>query len=145
MTTLEDEGELFPTSPDEHDYKMPEEDSFEGFNTRMTQVMNHFQRQECCCFLCCQTGHFMREYPQREAFHAWQKELKLQRGRSAPKGTHPKESTTVNAWVAGAGHSTPVFIDGPTANWLGPEVLVRLKVEGGKLMPWQIAVARWIP
>ena len=50
-----------------------------------------------------------------------------------PKGNHPKETTTVDAWVVGAGHSTSLFIDGPIANWLGPEMLVRLKVEGWKV------------
>ena len=46
------------------------------------------------------------------------------------KGMHAEESTTVNVYVAGASRSTSLFIDGPTANWLGPEMLVRLKVEG---------------
>ena len=46
------------------------------------------------------------------------------------KGTCPEESTIVNVWVAGAGHSTALFVDGSTANWLGPEMLMRLKVEG---------------
>ena len=30
----------------------------------------------------------------------------------------------------GAGNSTSLFVDGPTANWLGPEAVVKLIVEG---------------
>ena len=55
------------------------------------------------------------------------------------RGTHPKEPITpsheeesiaVNAWVVGARNSTSLFVDGPTANWLGPETVVKLLVEG---------------
>ena len=65
--------------------------------------------------------------------------VKLPRGGSASRGTHPKEPITpshkeesiaVNAWVAGAGNSTSLFVDGPTTNWLGPEAVVKLVVEG---------------
>ena len=65
--------------------------------------------------------------------------VKLPRGGSASRGTHPEEpitpsheeeSVTVNVWVAGAGNSTSLFVDGPTANWLGPEAVVKLAVEG---------------
>ena len=65
--------------------------------------------------------------------------VKLPRGGSVSRGTHPKEpitlshkeeSVTVNAQVAGAGNSTSLFVDGPTTNWLGPETVVKLVVEG---------------
>ena len=65
--------------------------------------------------------------------------VKLPRGRSASRGTHPKEpitpsheeeSVAVNVWVAEAGNSTSLFVDGPTTNWLGPEAVVKLVVEG---------------
>ena len=64
--------------------------------------------------------------------------IKLSRGGSASRGTHPEEpitpshkeeSVTVNAWVVGARNSTLLFVDGPTANWLGPEAVVKLVVE----------------
>ena len=32
--------------------------------------------------------------------------------------------------MAGAGNSTSLFVDGPTTNWLGPEAVVKLVVEG---------------
>ena len=65
--------------------------------------------------------------------------VKLLRDRSVSRGTHPEqpitpsreeESIKVNAWVAGAGNSSSLFVDGPTANWLGPETVVKLVVEG---------------
>ena len=65
--------------------------------------------------------------------------VKLPRGGSASRGTHPKEpitpsheeeSVAVNAQVAGSGNSTSLFVDGPTTNWLGPEAVVKLVVEG---------------
>ena len=65
--------------------------------------------------------------------------VKLPRGGSASRGTHPKEPITpsheeesiaVNAWVAGAENSTSLSVDGPTTNWLGPEAVVKLVVEG---------------
>ena len=65
--------------------------------------------------------------------------VKLPRGGSASRGTHLKEPITpsrkeesiaVNAWVAGAGNSTSLFVDGPTTNWLGPEAVVKFVVEG---------------
>ena len=65
--------------------------------------------------------------------------VKLPRGGSTSRGTHPEEpitpsreeeSVAVNAWVAGAGNSTSLFVDGPTTNWLDPETVVKLVVEG---------------
>ena len=32
--------------------------------------------------------------------------------------------------MAGVGNSTSLFVDGPTTNWLGPEAVVKLVVEG---------------
>ena len=68
--------------------------------------------------------------------------VKLPRGGSVSRGTHPKEpitpsreeeSVAVNVWVVGAGNSTSLFIEGPTTNWLGPEAVVKLRVEGCKV------------
>ena len=65
--------------------------------------------------------------------------VKLSGGGSASRGAHPEEpitpsheeeSITVNVQVGGAGNSTSLFVDGPTANWLGPEAVVKLVVEG---------------
>ena len=69
-------------------------------------------------------------------FCAWQKQLNFQgvgqhQGGPTPKNpSHEEESIAVNAWVAGARNSTSPFVNGPTTNWLGPEAVVKLVVEG---------------
>ena len=77
--------------------------------------------------------------------------VKLPRGGSASRGTcleepitpsREEESIAVNAWVVGVGNSTSLFVDGPTANWLGPEAVVKLVVGGCEVMPWQTVVVR---
>ena len=46
-------------------------------------------------------------------------------------GTHPKGPITeVVAWVVTMYHSSSLINDGPTAHWIGPEMLVNLVVEG---------------
>ena len=37
--------------------EVPEPDLIEGLSQRMTQVMNHYQREECHCFVCRATDH----------------------------------------------------------------------------------------
>ena len=65
--------------------------------------------------------------------------VKLPRGGSASRRTcpeepisqsHEEESFAVDAWVAGARNSTSLFVDDPTADWLSPETVVKLVVEG---------------
>ena len=40
----------------------------------MTWAMNHYQQEECLCFVCGVTDHFVRDCPHREAFCAWHRE-----------------------------------------------------------------------
>ena len=68
------EADLFPPDPELVESAPPEPDHIEGLSLRMTQAMNHYQKQECRCFMCRDTGHFMRDCPHREAFHTWHKE-----------------------------------------------------------------------
>ena len=60
-----------------------------------------------------------------------QRAFKLQRGGSTVKGAHPeKPPTEVSACVATMHCPSSLIADGPTANWVGPETLVGLWVEG---------------
>ena len=136
VATVGEGGDFLPPDPEKHKSEPLGDDPLDGLSTQMTQAMNHFQREECCCFICRQTGHFMRECPHKDAYCAWQK---LPRGRSASRRSHPEEpitpsheeeSITVNARVVVARNSTSLFVDGPTTNWLGPETVVKLVVEG---------------
>ena len=89
--------------------------------------------------------HLRADWPLRDGMSAQgcisclAETVKLPRGGSASRETCPKEPITpsheeesiaVNAWVVGAANSTSLFVDGPTTNWLGPEAVVKLVVEG---------------
>ena len=54
------ETDLFPPDPDPAENAPPKLDHIEGLSLRMTQVMNHYQRQECKYFMCGDSGHFAR-------------------------------------------------------------------------------------
>ena len=68
------EEELLPPDPKLPDYEASKPDVIEGLSLRMTQVMNHYQWEECCCFMCRATDHFARDCPHQEAFCTWHKE-----------------------------------------------------------------------
>ena len=70
------EEELLPPDPElpDPDSEAHKPDVIEGLSLRMTQAMNHYQREGCCCFMCRVTDHFMRDCPYREMFRAWHKE-----------------------------------------------------------------------
>ena len=68
------EADLFPPDPDPVESAPPEPDHIEGLSLRMTQAINHYQKQEHQCFVCGDTGHFVRDFPHCKAFHAWHKE-----------------------------------------------------------------------
>ena len=57
------EEELLPADPELPDSEVPKPDAIEGLSLRMTQVMSHYQREECHCFVCRVTDHFVRDCP----------------------------------------------------------------------------------
>ena len=68
------EPDLLPPDPDPVEDTPPEPDYIEGLSLWMTQAMNYDQKQECKCFVCGDSGHFTRDCPHHEAFHAWHKD-----------------------------------------------------------------------
>ena len=50
IATLEEEELLLP-DPESPDSEALELDQIEGLSLRMTQAMNHYQWEECCCFV----------------------------------------------------------------------------------------------
>ena len=73
MATLEEE-ELLLSNSESLDSEAPELDQIEGLSLRMIQAMNHYQWEECCCFVCGATDHFVRDCPHQETFCTWHRE-----------------------------------------------------------------------
>ena len=68
------EMDLLPPDPDPVENAPPQPDYIEGLSLCMTQAMNYYQKQERKCFVCGDSGNFVRDCPHHEAFHAWHKD-----------------------------------------------------------------------
>ena len=55
------ESDLLLPDPDPVENAPPKLDHIEGLSLRMTQAMNHYQRQEHKCFVWGDSGHLTRE------------------------------------------------------------------------------------
>ena len=78
VATVGEGGDFLPPDPEEQEPEPPGDDPLDGLSTLMTQAMNHFLQEEHHCFICRQTGHFVRECPHKDAYRAWQKQLNFQ-------------------------------------------------------------------
>ena len=68
------EEELLLPDPEPLEQGVLEPNMIEGLSLRMTQAMNHYQREEWHCFVCGVTDHFAWDCPHQESFHMWWKE-----------------------------------------------------------------------
>ena len=114
VATLTEEELLLP-DPEPLDLGVPELDVIEGLSLRMTQAMNHYQREECQCFMCGTTNHFAQDCPHRDSFCLWQKEqLNSQGGGLQPKEPI-KPSMDVSAHMVMMCDAPLMIASGPTA------------------------------
>ena len=60
VATVGEGGNFLPPNLGEQEPEPPGDDPLDGLSTQMTQAMNHFQQEEHRCFICRQTGHFVR-------------------------------------------------------------------------------------
>ena len=73
VATLED-NELFPPDPEPQDVHDLKSEQLKGLSMWMAQVMDHFQQEECRCFVCWVKDHFTQDCPHHDAFQKWPKE-----------------------------------------------------------------------
>ena len=126
MATIE--ADLFPPDPDLVQSIPPKPDHIERLSLRMTQVMNHYQKQECRCFMCRDTGHYARDCPHCKTFRAWHKEHGggPEEQHACPREKPIKLATRITSYP----EVNQTLKMGPTTRWVGLETLVDILLEG---------------
>ena len=129
------EADLFPPDPDPVESVPPEPDHIEGLSLRMTQAMNHYQRQEHRCFMCGDTGHYARDCPHHETFHKWHKEHLNSLEWQEEQDTCPKEKPIELATqITSYPEVNQTLKTGPMTRWVEPETLVDVLLEGCEVL-----------
>ena len=106
-----------------------------GLNVCLAQAMSCYQREEQQCFMWGLPGHFARGCPHREAFSQWHETKQVPkgaggRGNGSPTPGVASSRLEVNVHMIGRVRNPWLEAGGPTAHWLGPEMLVELTVKG---------------
>ena len=90
------EPDLLPPDPDPVENAPLEPNYIEGLSLQMTQAMNYYQKQECKCFMCGDSGHFMRDCPHHEAFCTWHKDNLNSQGAGQKSRTPAPKTQALN-------------------------------------------------
>ena len=121
--------ELLLLDPEPLEQRVPKPDVMEGLSLRMTQAMNHYQREEHHCFMYGVTDHFAWDCPHWESFHMWWKEQLNSQGTGLQLKEANKPPKEVNTHIATMWGMSLMITSGLIAHWVGPETLVCLWVE----------------
>ena len=132
VVALEEEGmaSAHPTSGEDSGSEV---EAMDGINVHLVQVMSHYQREEQKCFVCGSPGHFARDCPHRNVFKRWHHEQFNAKGAGENSLPAPKilnQQPEVSVRVMGQSRDQPLVTGGPAAQWIGPEMLVDLMIEG---------------
>ena len=134
--------ELLPPDPEPLDPGVPKLDVIEGLSLRMTQAMNHYQREECQCFMCGVTDHFAQDCPHRDSFCLWQKEQLNSQG----EGSQPKEpikpSMHISTLMVMICDAPSMIASRPMAHWVVQRPWWASGWRAGRSTLWPTVAAR---
>ena len=132
VAALEEEGSTLSNQVTGEDSES-EVEVVGGISVCLAQAMSRYQQEEQQCFMCGSLGHFTQDCPHCEAFRRWHQNQTGSKGageNGAPVPEAMSSRPEVNVRIIGQVQNPWLEAGGPTAHWLGPEMLVGLTVEG---------------